>query len=79
MFPGLSTRLETELKDLLTETRYGGDPTRVRKTGLLIHDPPRRKHSVFIGASFLAQRAEDTRWISKSAYEEHGNKILFQN
>ena len=77
MFPGLSTRLDTELRNELTATRYKGDPTRVKKTGLLIHDPPRRKHSVFIGASFLAAKTEDERWISKSAYAEHGNRILF--
>ena len=77
MFPGLSTRLDSELRSILTAKRFGGDATRVRKTGLLIHDPPRRKHSVFIGASFLAARSEDERWISKSSYEEHGKKILF--
>jgi len=77
MFPGLSTRLDTELRSILTETRFGGDATRVRKTGLLIHDPPRRKHSVFIGGSFLADRSEDERWISKASYQEQGKKILF--
>lgn len=65
MTPGLSTRLDIELRKVLTETRYGGDPTRVKKTGLLIHDPPRRKHSVFIGASFVAAGSEDDRWITK--------------
>lgn len=59
MFPGLSTRLDTELRKLLAETRFKGDPSRVKKTGMLIHDPPRRKHSVFIGASFMASRSED--------------------
>ena len=66
-----------ELENLLTERKYGGDPKRVRKTGMLIHDPPRRKHAVFIGASFLAAKTEDERWISKSAYAEHGTRILF--
>jgi len=48
-----------ELEMLLTERKYGGDPKRVRKTGMLIHDPPRRKHAVFIGASFLAKAAPE--------------------
>lgn len=78
MFPGLSTRLDTELRKVLTETRYKGDASRVKKTGLLIHDPPRRKHAVFIGASFLAQRYEDSNWISKQSYQEEGNAILFK-
>ena len=59
-----------ELENLLTERKYGGDPKRVRKTGMLIHDPPRRKHAVFIGASFLAKAAPEDQWISRAAYEE---------
>ena len=43
----------------MTERKYKGDQTRVGKTGLTIHDPPRRKHAVFIGASFLANNAGD--------------------
>lgn len=68
MFPGISSRMQSELESLLTERRYKGDKTRVRKTGLLIHDPPRRKHAVFIGASFLAKNAPEDQWISRSAY-----------
>jgi len=70
MFPGLSTRLDRELSQLFTETKYKGDEKRIKKTGMLIHDPPRRKHAVFIGASFLASSAPDETWISRSAYEE---------
>ena len=65
MFPGLSTRMHKELEQILTKEKYGGDPTRVRKTGMLIHDPPRRKHAVFIGASFLAKNAPEDQWVSK--------------
>jgi len=77
MFPGLSSRIEKDLKDILTERKYGGDPSRVKKTGLTVHDPPRRKHSVFIGASFLAKRAPDQQWITKHEYEEKGDKVFF--
>lgn len=79
MFPGLSSRMNMELEKLLTEKKYGGDPTRVRKTGMLIHDPPRRKHAVFIGASFLAKCAPEDQWISKASYEENGTRILFND
>jgi len=68
MFPGLSSRLTRELSDVLSQTRYRGDKTRVAKTGLLIHDPPRRKHAVFIGASFLAKCAPEDQWISRAAW-----------
>ena len=77
MFPGLSSRMNFEMEKLLTEQKYGGDASRVKKTGMLIHDPPRRKHSVFIGASFLAKASEDDQWISRAAYEENGARILF--
>jgi len=78
MTPGLSTRLTSELADLLTKERYGGDASRVRKTGMLIHDPPRRMHSVFIGASVLAFNGEDSRWLTKAQYQEEGNKALWK-
>ena len=77
MFPGLSSRMTSELSKVFTENKYGGDPSRIRKTGMLISDPPRRRHNVFIGASFLASSAPDDQWISKSAYEEKGSRILF--
>mmetsp|Transcript_32631 Transcript_32631/g.23573 ORF Transcript_32631/g.23573 Transcript_32631/m.23573 type:complete len:122 (+) Transcript_32631:831-1196(+) len=76
MFPGLSSRIEKDLKDLMTEKKYGGDASRVKKTGLTVHDPPRRKHSVFIGASFLAKRAPPQQWITKAEYEEKGDKVF---
>jgi actin-related protein 2 len=54
MFPGLSSRIDRELRAIFTKEKFGGDASRVGKTGLTVNDPPRRKHSVFIGASFLA-------------------------
>ena len=59
MLPGLASRLDKELRDLFTERKYKGDATRVGKTGLTVYDPPRRKHAVFIGASFLANHAPE--------------------
>jgi actin-related protein 2 len=66
MFPGLSTRMYKELAGIMTERKYKGDATRVSKTGLTVHDPPRRKNAVFIGGSFLANNAPDQQWISKA-------------
>ena len=65
MFPGLSSRMYSELEQVLTAQKYKGDSSRVKKTGMLIYDPPRRKHNVFIGASFLAKAAPIDQWISK--------------
>lgn len=76
MFPGLSSRLDRELRQLLTEQKYGGNPSPVNKTGLTVHDPPRRKHAVFIGASFLANLSPEEAWISKAEWEEKGITAL---
>ena len=79
MFAGLATRLTKELSDELTNSRYRGDPERVKKVGMEVHDPPRRKHDVFIGGSFLANAIPEEQWISKAEYEEKGNRALWQN
>lgn len=76
MFPGLSTRLDKDLRQYYCDKKFSGNMKQTNKTGLMIHDPPRRKHNVFIGASFLANKIEPTQWITKQAYEEHGKKIL---
>ena len=44
--------------------------------GLRVHDPPRRKHAVFIGASFLAANEDEDKWISKARYQEMGVKCV---
>jgi len=67
MFPGLSTRLYNDLHHLYTVQKYK-NPKQTTKTGLMIHDPPRRKHNVFIGASFLAARVPHSQWVSKEMY-----------
>lgn len=76
MFPGLSTRMYKELAAIMTKTKYKGDASRVAKTGMTVHDPPRRKHAVFIGGSFLASNAGDEQWISKQQWQENGAKIV---
>jgi len=65
MFAGLSARLDKELRHELTVNRYKGDAERVKKTGMEVFDPPRRKHAVFIGASFLANNIDEAQWISR--------------
>ena len=78
MFPGLSSRVDRELRTIFTNERYKGDASRVNKTGLTVHDPPRRKHSVFIGASFLASRSPSDSWCSKAEYDEKGAKAIWR-
>jgi len=77
MFPGLSSRVDRELRAIFTREKFGGDATRVSKTGLTVNDPPRRKHSVFIGASWLAKGSPDDSWCSRQEYEEKGVKCIW--
>jgi len=76
MFAGLSSRLDRELRTLLTEQKYRGQTKPVTQIGLTVHDPPRRKHAVFIGASFLANLSPDDAWISKAEWQERGPQCL---
>lgn len=54
MFPGLSSRVEKELKEIYVKEKFNGDKSGLNRVRISVHDPPRRKHSVFIGASFVA-------------------------
>jgi len=64
MFPGLSSRVEKDLKDIYVKEKFNGDKSGLNRVKINVIDPPRRKHGVFIGASFLANFAGPERWIS---------------
>lgn len=55
MIPGLSSRLEAELKKLYVDKKFKGDKKGLDRIKIQVHDPPRRKNAVFMGASFFAQ------------------------
>ena len=78
MFPGLSSRVEKDLKEIYVREKFGGDVTGLNRVRINIHDPPRRKHGVFIGASFLANYARPESWITKQAYQEAGAKLFIR-
>jgi actin-related protein 2 len=80
MYPGLPSRLEKELRSLYLEDVAQGDEKRLAKFKLKIEDPPRRKHMVFLGGSFLADamRNRAAFWISKEEWEEHGERIVHE-
>ena len=79
MFAGFATRLTKELSYELTMNRYRGDAERVKKVGMEVHDPPRRKHDVFIGGSFLANAIPEEQWISKAEWDAEGPRCLWKN
>ena len=74
MIPGLSTRVENEIKDRWVKGKGKGDRKILDRVKIQVHDPPRRKNAVFMGASFLASFASEDRYVSKREYEEAGNQ-----
>ncbi|KAL7678136.1 hypothetical protein ACOME3_004365 [Neoechinorhynchus agilis] len=80
MFPGLSTRLEHELRGLYLKNILKGDKSRLSRCEIEVEDPPRRKYLVFLGGSMLANVTKNTddMWITKSDYEEKGVHYCLQ-
>ena len=78
MTPGLSSRLEMELKNLYLEKKFKGDAKGLDRIKIQVHDPPRRKNAVFMGASFFAQFAQEHQYISKAEYQEKGNNVFMR-
>jgi actin-related protein 2 len=75
MYPGLSTRLEKDLKAMYLREHFKGDTERFKRFKINIEDPPRRKHMVFLGASVLAgvmKTQSANAWVTKEMYEEVG-------
>lgn len=76
MIPGMSSRIEKELQHLYVTKKGKGDASILKRVPIVVHDPPRRKNAVFMGASFLASVAGDDSYISKAEYEEVGAKVF---
>jgi len=77
MFPGLSTRVLKDLKDVYAREKFGGDKSGLARISINVLDPPRRKHGVFIGASFVANFKPEESWITKKDWEEAGPSVFF--
>ncbi len=78
MFPGLSSRVENDLKETWVRRKFKGDRTGLNRVNIQVNDPPRRKHGVYMGASFLAGLAPPSSWVTAKDFREHGASILFQ-
>lgn len=78
MFPGLPTRLESDMRDLYVERILGGDKTWPIKVKIRIADPPKRKHLVWQGGAVLADLMRDNAsfWITRQEWEEQGVRLL---
>jgi actin-related protein 2 len=78
MFPGLSSRVERDLKDIWVREKFAGDRKGLNRIPINVLDPPRRKHGVFIGGSFLAKMTPEEGWISKKDWIEVGDKLFLK-
>jgi actin-related protein 2 len=78
MFPGFSSRLESEVRNLYKERVLGNNSGREIKINFNIIDTPRRKFSVFMGACFLSNfyANQESYWISRQEWEEIGPEIV---
>ncbi|GLC41556.1 Arp2/3 complex subunit, actin nucleation center [Pleodorina starrii] len=72
MYPGMSTRMDKEIRALYVERVLKGDISGLRKLKLHIADPPNRKHMVFLGGAVLADIMKDHTdfWITRAQYQE---------
>ena len=80
MFPGYATRLENEIKNLYKENALKLAQDKTIKIPINIIDSPRRKYSVFIGASVLSKIFNESKnlayWITKQEWQESGPRII---
>ncbi|EFJ41468.1 actin-related protein Arp2 [Volvox carteri f. nagariensis] len=78
MYPGMSTRMDKEIRTLYVERVLKGDRTRLRKLKLHIADPPNRKYMVFLGGAVLADIMKDHTdfWITREQYQEDPGNAL---
>ncbi|KAJ5066065.1 actin-related protein [Anaeramoeba ignava] len=78
MFPGISTRLEQDVKELYLQKVLKGDRSRLKRFALRIEDPPRRKHMVFLGGAVLADvlSRNPAVWVSNQEWKSKGKNSL---
>eukprot|EP00471_Norrisiella_sphaerica_P000533 CAMPEP_0184480936 /NCGR_PEP_ID=MMETSP0113_2-20130426/2469_1 /TAXON_ID=91329 /ORGANISM="Norrisiella sphaerica, Strain BC52" /LENGTH=395 /DNA_ID=CAMNT_0026859753 /DNA_START=46 /DNA_END=1233 /DNA_ORIENTATION=+ len=80
MYPGLPTRLEKEVSNLVLERNFKGDKGLLKKFKIKVEDPPRRKYMVFLGGAVLADLMKDNKefWISKEEWAEKGGERVLR-
>ena len=82
MYPGYASRIENELKKIYTENNLKLANNKTIKIPINIIDSPRRKFSVFIGATVLSNIYNTSQnqeyWISKKDWDESGPQIVLK-
>ena len=82
MFPGYASRIDLELRKLYTEKNLKLAKNKTIKIPITIIDSPRRKYSVYIGATILSNLYNNEEsagyWISKKDWDESGPNIVLK-
>ena len=81
MFAGYASRIGKEIKALYKEKGLKNTKDKTIKININIIDSPRRKYSVFIGATVLANIYNEQQteyWITKQDWDECGPDIIFK-
>ena len=83
MFPGFVSRFENEMRKLYIENVLANTEDKTIKIKINIIDSPRRKYSVFIGATVMSNVYNNPDkpvdyWITKQDWDECGSDIIFK-
>ena len=72
LFPGFASRVENEIKNLYKQTTLKNTKDKKIKININVIDSPKRKYSVFIGASIIANHYNDSEnddyWITRDEW-----------
>merc|ERR1712007_326626 len=74
-FPGFSTRLQKDIRQLYLDQVLKGDRSRAKNYRCCVEDPPRRQQIVFYGGCIMAKAHPNLKsswWISRAEYAEAG-------
>lgn len=74
MFPGFSSRMEREIKQLYCERVFNGDTSKLSNVGIRIVEHEQPQHAVFVGGALQAGIMKDKEgfWMTRQEYEEKG-------
>ena len=84
MFAGYTSRLLKEMERIYKEKTLGNVDNKTIKIVIDIIDSPRRKYSVFIGATVVANTYNSPKgeeagyWITKQDWDEVGPDIILK-
>jgi len=84
MFAGYTSRLLKEMRKIYKEKTLGNVENKTIKIDINIIDSPRRKYSVFVGATVLANTYNSPKgeeagyWITKQDWDEVGEDIILK-